>query len=408
MGKLSSIVSRVANQTYNQSRHFLPQQPWWNSLEPSFHKFPDDFYLDFKTQMMVEGTAALDIGLRTAMASLASVCCLPFTLSPKQLAEDYADRFFYQKIGDTHDPAQFFKKPTEKVTVHKHPAGMMDYKPTDGGVCELLSFESPFVTVNPKQREAYAKLKHNSTAWAQHWRHGDKPRPTICMIHGFMADPYWFNSKWLALPWFYKQGYDILLYTLPFHGRRKAPTEPFGGYGYFAHGILHINEAVAQSVYDFRLFMDYLESTGVEKIGVTGISLGGYTSAILAAVEDRLQFAMPNVPVVSLVDLLYEWFPVAPLVKTGLRIAGINIHEARHTLSVQCPLTYAPKLPKERLMIISGAGDRLAPPKHSRLLWEHWDRCRLHWFPGNHILHLDQGKYLKDMAQFLRDIDFDK
>ena len=61
------------------------------------------------------------------------------------------------------------------------------------------------------------------------------------------------------------QRYDILLYTLPFHGRRKAPTEPFGGYGYFAHGILHINEAVAQSVYDFRLFMDYLESTGCRK-----------------------------------------------------------------------------------------------------------------------------------------------
>ena len=99
------------------------------------------------------------------MASLASVCCLPFTLSPKQLAEDYADRFFYQKLGETHDPAQFFKKPTEKVTVNKHPAGVMDYKPTDGGVCELLSFESPFVAVNPKKREAYAKLKHNSTAW---------------------------------------------------------------------------------------------------------------------------------------------------------------------------------------------------------------------------------------------------
>ena len=107
MEKLSSIVSRVANQTYGHSRRFLPEQPWWNSLEPSFHKFPDDFYLDFKTQMMVEGTAALDIGLRTAMASLASVCCLPFTLSPKQLAEDYQDRFFYQKLGDTHDPTQF-------------------------------------------------------------------------------------------------------------------------------------------------------------------------------------------------------------------------------------------------------------------------------------------------------------
>ena len=84
MEELSSIVSRVANQTYNQSRHLLPTQPWWDALEPSFHKFPDDFYLDFKTQLMVESTAALDVGLRTAMASLASVCCLPFTLAPKQ------------------------------------------------------------------------------------------------------------------------------------------------------------------------------------------------------------------------------------------------------------------------------------------------------------------------------------
>ena len=209
--------------------------------------------------------------------------------------DKFSTSFFYQKLGETHDPAQFFKKPTEKVTVRKSKSGRLDFQPEDGGICELLSFDSPFVAVNPKKREAYAKLKHNSTAWAQHWRHGDKPRPTICMIHGFMADPYWFNSRWLALPWFYQQGYDILLYTLPFHGRRKASTEPFGGYGYFAHGILHINEAVAQSVYDFRLFMDYLESTGVEKIGVTGISLGGYTSALLAAVEDRLQFSMPNV-----------------------------------------------------------------------------------------------------------------
>ena len=165
MEKISAIVSRVANTTYNHSRHFLPQQPWWNSLEPSFHKFPDDFYLDFKTQMMVEGTAALDIGLRTVMASLASVCCLPFTLSPKQLAEDYQDRFFYQKLGETHDPAQFFKKPTEKVTVRKSKSGRLDFQPEDGGICELLSFDSPFVAVNPKKREAYAKLKHNSTAW---------------------------------------------------------------------------------------------------------------------------------------------------------------------------------------------------------------------------------------------------
>jgi hypothetical protein len=82
------------------------------------------------------------------------------------------------------------------------------------------------------------------------------------------------------------------------------------------------------------------------------------------------------------------------------------VRDARHTTAVHCPLTWQPKLPREKLMIIGGAGDRLAPPKHSRLLWDHWDRCRIHWFPGNHVIHLDQGKYLKEMASFLRQTGF--
>ena len=61
---------------------------------------------------------------------------------------------------------------------------------------------------------------------------------------------------------------------------------------------------MAHAVHDFRIFMDYLESRGVNRIGVTGISLGGYTSALLATVEERLHFSIPNVPVVSLPDLV--------------------------------------------------------------------------------------------------------
>ena len=37
---------------------------------------------------------------------------------------------------------------------------------------------------------------------------------------------------------------------------------------------------------------------------------------------------------------------------------------------------------------------------------DHWDRCQIHWFPGNHVIHLDKGKYLKEILSFLRGIDF--
>ena len=89
-----------------------------------------------------------------------------------------------------------------------------------------------------------------------------------------------------------------------------------------------------------------------------------------------------------------------------LKALGLSVKDVRHMLAVHSPLTYAPLLPRERLMIIGGVGDRLASPKHSRLLWEHWGRCRIHWFPGSHVLHLDGGRYRDEVARFLRDIHF--
>lgn len=405
MNEISSIVSRVASETYGHSRRIMPEQPWWDNLDPSFHKFPDDFYLDLRTQLMVDATAGVDLALRTGVASVVSLLALPLSLNPVRLLEDNEERGFYQALAEGGDPAAFFRAPPRGVRIEEEAPGPLAFRPDDGE-CVMLRFESPFETVNPRLRERYARLRRNRTAWAQHWRHNDGPRPTIVVIHGFLADPYWVNSRFLALPWFYKQGYDILLYTLPHHGRRRARGAPFSGHGYFAHGVSHINETVAHSIHDLRIFLDWLRARGSTKIGVTGISLGGYTTALAASVVDDLAFAIPNVPVVSLVDLIFQWFPAGVVVKTGLRMVDISIRDARHTMAVHCPLTWQPRLPKERLMIIAGAGDRLAPPKHSRLLWDHWDRCRIHWFPGNHVIHLDQGKYLKEMSAFLRSIDF--
>jgi pimeloyl-ACP methyl ester carboxylesterase len=408
MYDIATTVSRVANETYSHTRRIMPEQPWWDHLESSFHKFPDDFELDLRTELTVESTAAGDYLLRTAGAGLLSSLALPTSLSPRQLRKDLANADFYRRKANTGNPEKFFKRPnSSKVVMESSSAGYFRFKPDDGK-CELLHFESPFKTVNPALRDQYPKRKRNMRAYAQYWSHDDGPRPTICVIHGFMADPYWLNRRFFSLPWFYKQGYDILLYTLPHHGRRQNRLSPFSGHGLFAGGISHINESMAHAVHDFRIFMDYLESQGVTNIGVTGISLGGYTSSLLAAVENRLQFAIPNVPVVSLLDLVLEWFPLNLPLKALLKASNTSIREARHMLAVHSPLIYEPLLPKERRMVIAGAGDRLAPPKHARLLWDHWDRCRIHWFPGNHLLHLDQGKYLKEMAAFMREIGFDQ
>ncbi|MCH8499892.1 MAG: alpha/beta hydrolase family protein [Marinobacter sp.] len=401
MKDFARYVSRVANDTYRHSRPIMPEQPWWDNLDPLFHQYPDDFDLDLVTQLMVRTTAGIDRVSCALLSSLTTLTAMPRTMHPARLNRDLAQTDYYGDIAIQRDPERFFPKPSQKVTVRRRKASLLEYRPSEGRV-EVLSFKSEFEPQNPALRTAYQAHKRNSIAWAEHWCHGDKPRPTLCMIHGFVADPYWLNSRWLALPWFYKQGYDILLYTLPFHGRRQGMLDPFSGYGYFAHGFSHLNETIAHAVHDFRLFLDYLEEQGCEQFGVTGISLGGYTSALLAAVEPRLAFAIPNVPVISLVDLMLQWRPIGLALRMAMRANGVSVHDLRRLTAVSNPLTYDPLLDKSRLMIIGAAGDRFAPPKHSRLLWDHWQQPELHWFPGNHLIHLDQGRYLKQMASFMR------
>ena len=405
MPAIDRHLSRIANQTYRRARRVINREPWWEDLPESFPRWGDHFDLNLRERLMVGGTAAIDVALRTAVASVAGVLAVPGTLRPDTVRLDREHRDFYVQLARAGNPAGFYQRPERGVTLQRHAPGLLDYRPETGKV-EVLSFESRFTPVNPGMRDAYLRHRRNRTAWAEHWRHGDRPRPTLLVIHGFAADPYWVNSRFLALPWFYEQGYDVMLVTLPFHGRRQEVTSPYSGHGWFSHGFCHMNETMAHAIHDIRVLMDHLEDQGVPQMGVTGISLGGYTSALLASVDNRLTFAVPNVPVVSIMDIVLEWLPAGWLARAGMALGGISVTQARAAVAVQSALSFKPLLPPERLMLVAGAGDRLAPPKHTRLLWEHWGRPRLHWFPGNHLLHLDQGRYLRAMKVFMRQVGF--
>jgi pimeloyl-ACP methyl ester carboxylesterase len=159
-------------------------------------------------------------------------------------------------------------------------------------------------------------------------------------------------------------------------------------------------------VHDFRSLVDYLRHTGVERVALTGISLGGYTSALVAAVDDRLEAVIPNCPVVTPITMFDEWFPANKLIRLGLRLSNISRDELTAGLAYHCPLNYRPVVPKERRMIITGLADQMAPPNQAVMLWEHWNHCALHWFPGSHVIHVSQLDYLRRMTSFLQSVMF--
>lgn len=403
----STVVSRIVHEPYEQAASLMPHGHWWEHLDEDFARTPEMFQLARADRLRIGAAAAFDHAVRAVFGTMVGATAIPFGFNPIELRRSMQSVGLYAEMAESGDSTRFFHLPPSGVRVHVkrghwHPR----FEPEDG-VCEVLRFDSPFQPVHPSQHRPYLRHDRNRTAYARMIRHREGPRPTIVAIHGFTAEGYLINEWFFALPWFYRMGCDIVLFTLPFHGPRQTRFSPFSGHGFFAGGTSRFNEAVAQSVFDFRILLDWLQrGRGVEQVGVTGLSLGGFISAMLASVEDKLAFALPNVPIISVADLVLEWQPLGTLMRAALAASKLSATDARRLVAVSCPLTYPPVLPPERLMIVGGAGDRLAPPKHSRLLWEHWQRCRMYWFPGSHSIHLDRGNYLTEMARFMMGLGF--
>ncbi|WP_420812138.1 alpha/beta hydrolase family protein [Mycobacterium kyogaense] len=365
--------------------------------------------LTLRQRVIVDSSAVADLALRTSIASLLSVTMAPSVLGALRRSRSAAEQQqleFYAELAAMKDPAVAFPAPESPPRVSSRPANPVAEWVARGNV-RNIRFESSFTAVNPAMRKQCAGFVRNNVVHAQHWRHDDGPRPTLCLIHGFMGSAYLFNGLFFALPWFYRSGYDVVLYTLPFHGRRAEQYSPFSGHGYFAHGFSGFCEAMAQAVHDFRSVLDYLEYTGVDRIALTGMSLGGYTSALLASVDDRIQAVIPNVPVVTPDRTVDEWFPANRVVALRNWLSGADNELVDAATMYSSPLNYRPLPAKERRLIIAGLGDRLAPPQQAEMLWRHWDRCDFHWFPGNHVLHVSQPDYLRRMTRFLGPVMFD-
>ena len=294
------------------------------------HGLPDRSELSPGQRLIVDASAAADIGLRTFVASILSAAMLPpiaaELIRPSGSTGERDRMRFYAELAAEHDPVKSFPAPTEPPRVYSRPANPLAEWIAHGRV-HNIRFESSFEAINPAMRGRWRALQNNNVVRAQHWRHDDGPHPTLCLIHGFMGSPYLLNGLWMSLPWFYRSGYDVLLYTLPFHGRRAEKHSPFSGYGYFANGLTGFAEAMAQAVHDFRSVIDYLQFTGVEKIALTGISLGGYTTALIAGVEERIDAVIPNVPVVSIEAELDEWFPASKLFAVGRKLGKISLDD---------------------------------------------------------------------------------
>ena len=78
----SSVVSRIAHETFSHSPSIMPKGLWWDNLESNFAQRPEGFELKPRDWLRVNISALGDLAIRTAGASLLSLTALPASLLP--------------------------------------------------------------------------------------------------------------------------------------------------------------------------------------------------------------------------------------------------------------------------------------------------------------------------------------
>ncbi len=247
-----------------------------------------------------------------------------------------------------------------------------------GGECLGLSWESAFAPFHGSVRDAYLGHVPNRTAHARLYAGPGGGRPAVILVHGYMAGQWGIEERIWPIRWMNRHGLDVALAILPFHGpraRTDGGAPPFPG-----ADPRFTNEGFRQVVADLRVLAAVLRDRGAPSVGVMGMSLGGYSTALLATVQRDLAFAVPIIPLSSIADFARDQGRLGSGHRALLQHSALE--EANRVVS---PLVRPSLVPGERVLVIGAEGDRITPIAHAERLARHFDAplLRLH---GGHLL----------------------
>jgi pimeloyl-ACP methyl ester carboxylesterase len=269
-----------------------------------------------------------------------------------------------------------------------------------GGAIVDLSWASAHVPFLADFREEFAAHHENLTVHARWWR-SPRPRTTIVLLHGWGGGAWFLESRAFPVEYFRRLGLDVVLFQLPFHALR-APRGTRSGELFPSPHVVRTNEAFTQAISDLRALRTWLlEEHDVPRLGVAGMSLGGYTTALFASLVPDLAFAVPMIPAACFADLMWRNGEATPARKRAMA-AGVTLPLLEGAFRVHSPLARTPLVAPERRFIIAGHGDRITPPDQAERLWRHWGEPPIHWFPGGHLAQVGRGDAFRALGKWLR------
>jgi dienelactone hydrolase len=263
-----------------------------------------------------------------------------------------------------------------------------------GPVVTDLSWESAFTPLDPEIAAGYGSARENAVAVARRFQR-DSRRPAVILIHGYMAGPFAFEERIWPISRLDRAGFDVVLFTLPFHGLRARAGH--GAVPEFPGSDPRVNvEGFRQALFDLQNLLGWLLLEGHPRVGVIGMSLGGYTAALFATAEPRLDFVVPVIPLSSLADFAREQGSLSPIPEEAATQHALLDSIYRRVSPVARPSLVRP----ERCLVVAAKADRVTPAAHARRLSVHL-RAPLQSFYGGHLLQLGRAEAFERVIELM-------
>ncbi len=246
-------------------------------------------------------------------------------------------------------------------------------------------------------RSKYLAVQGNRFAYARWFRHARGPRHCAVLVHGYMAGHYALDERMWPLRKLWDSGLDIVLTVLPFHGPRRSQARGFMPPAFPSSDPRFTIEGFRQVVFDHRALFDHLlGSGGVASLGVMGMSLGGYSAALLATLEAHLRFAVLFIPLAAIDEFAH----------THGRMVGSEDEQLAQRDALRMaqwpisPLARPSLLASDKVLVIAGEADRVTGLAHAHRLTEHFG-AKLITFEGGHLLHFGRTQAFAPVFQLL-------
>ena len=278
--------------------------------------------------------------------------------------------------GWLNEPAGFHETPPSMGPVAVAPAR------TAGLDYEVMRFESEF---EPRRgapgRERWLGYANNRSAEARIIR-VQRSRDWLICVHGLAMGRPWLDLRAMGAGWLHRRGLNLAFPVLPLHGPR-AINSLASGAGFITGDVANTLHALTQTAWDIRRLVAWLREEGAERIGLVGLSLGGYTTALVASLEDDIDCAIAGIPAAEFGELTCYHANGRALALAAE--AGITPERISTALTPVAPLMLTPRIPREQRFIFGALADRFVPPPQVEALWRHWDKPEISWYPGGHL-----------------------